>query len=96
VLRQRLTHAEAVITELRGVVAELRKQIDAQQAHIHRLVKITFGRGGDPQSGATPGRVMATAGHFFWRGDGATSFGVGYFARSARQFVVSSGLFVAV
>ncbi len=39
-----LTHAEAVIAELRGVVAELRTRIDAQQAHIHRLVKMTFGR----------------------------------------------------
>src|SRR3954453_13224525 len=46
-LRQKLTHAEAVIAELRGVVADLRKQIEAQQAHIHRLVKITFGRGGE-------------------------------------------------
>src|SRR4051812_33503460 len=38
-LRQKLIHADAVIAELRGVVAELRKQIDAQQAHIHRLVR---------------------------------------------------------
>src|SRR5450755_4370875 len=52
-LRQKLTHAEAVIAELRGVVAELRKQIDAQQAHIHRLVKITFGRGGERVEGPT-------------------------------------------
>src|SRR4249920_1597073 len=52
-LRQKLTHAEAVIVELRGVVAELRKQIEAQQAHIHRLVKITFGRGGERVEGAT-------------------------------------------
>jgi transposase len=53
VLRQKLTHADAVIAELRGVVAELRKQIDAQQAHIHRLVKITFGRGGERVEGPT-------------------------------------------
>ena len=46
-LRQKLTHADAVIAELRGVVAELRKQVEAQHAHIHRLVKITFGRGGE-------------------------------------------------
>lgn len=46
-LRQKLTHAEAVIVELRGVVTELRKQIESQQAHIHRLVKITFGRGSE-------------------------------------------------
>src|SRR5271163_3146344 len=52
-LRRKLTHAEAVIAELRGVVAELRKQIDAQQAHIHRLVKITFGRGGERVEGPT-------------------------------------------
>src|SRR3954469_14556781 len=52
-LRQKLTHADAVIAELRGVVAELRKQIDAQQAHIHRLVKITFGRGGERIEGPT-------------------------------------------
>ena len=52
-LRQKLTHAEAVIVELRGVVAELRKQIESQQAHIHRLVKITFGRGGERIEGPT-------------------------------------------
>ena len=44
VLREKLNHADAVIAELRGVIAGLRTQIDAQQAHIHRLVKITFGR----------------------------------------------------
>src|SRR5256885_2567628 len=52
-LRQKLTHAEAVIAELRGVVAELRKQVEAQRAHIHRLVKITFGRGGERVEGPT-------------------------------------------
>ena len=52
-LRQKLTHAEAVIVELRGVVVELRKQVEAQQAHIHRLVKITFGRGGERIEGPT-------------------------------------------
>src|ERR1700733_12129208 len=52
-LRQKLTHAEAVIAELRGVVADLRKQVEAQQAHIHRLVKITFGRGGERVEGPT-------------------------------------------
>jgi hypothetical protein len=52
-LRRKLTHAEAVIAELRGVVAELRKQVEAQQAHIHRLVKITFGRGGERVEGPT-------------------------------------------
>ncbi len=52
-LRQKLAHAEAVISELRGVAAELRKQLDAQQAHIHRLVKMTFGRGGERVLGPT-------------------------------------------
>src|SRR4249920_76060 len=52
-LRQKLTHADAVIAELRGVVADLRKQVEAQQAHIHRLVKITFGRGGERVEGPT-------------------------------------------
>jgi len=52
-LRQKLNHAEAVIVELRGVVTELRKQIESQQAHIHRLVKITFGRGGERIEGPT-------------------------------------------
>ena len=52
-LRRRLTQAEAVIAELRGVVAELRKRIASQQAHIHRLVKIAFGRGGERVEGPT-------------------------------------------
>ena len=52
-LRQKLTHADAVIAELRCVVSELRKQVEAQQAHIHRLVKITFGRGGERVEGPT-------------------------------------------
>ncbi|QJW93767.1 IS66 family transposase [Frigoriglobus tundricola] len=53
VLRQKLTHVEAVIAELRGVVAGLRKQVEAQQAHFHRLVKRTFGRGGERVEGPT-------------------------------------------
>ncbi len=52
-LRQKLNHAEAVIVELRGVVVELRKQVDAQQAHIHRLVKMTFGRSSERVEGPT-------------------------------------------
>jgi transposase len=52
-LRQKLAHADAVIAELRGVVTELRKQIESQQAHIHRLVKMTFGRGGERVEGPT-------------------------------------------
>jgi hypothetical protein len=51
-LRRKLTRG-SLIAELRGVVAELRKQIEAQQAHIHRLVKITFGRGGERVEGPT-------------------------------------------
>ena len=50
-LRRKLAHADAVIAELRGVVADLRKQVEAQQAHIHRLVKMTFGRGGERAEG---------------------------------------------
>ena len=50
-LRRQLAHADAVIAELRGVVADLRKQVEAQQAHIHRLVKMTFGRGGERVKG---------------------------------------------
>jgi transposase len=52
-LRQKLNHAEAVILELRGVIADLRKQVESQQAHIHRLVKITFGRGSERIEGPT-------------------------------------------
>jgi transposase len=52
-LRQKLTHAEAVIAELRAVVADLRRQIDARQAHIHRLVKMTFGRSSEWAEGPT-------------------------------------------
>src|SRR5215203_6168238 len=53
VLRQKLTHADAVIAELRGVVAGLRKQVESQQAHLHRLVKMTFGRRGGGFEGPT-------------------------------------------
>src|SRR5262245_40966978 len=52
-LRIKLAHAEAVIAELRGVVAHLRRQVDAQQAHIHRLVKMTFGRSSERADGPT-------------------------------------------
>jgi transposase len=52
-LRRKLAHADAVIAELRAVVAELRKQVESQQAHIHRLVKMTFGRGGERVEGPT-------------------------------------------
>ena len=52
-LRQKLTQSEAMVAELRETVSDLRKQIDAQQAHIHRLVKLTFGRGGERIEGPT-------------------------------------------
>jgi transposase/uncharacterized coiled-coil protein SlyX len=52
-LRRELAHAEAVIAELREVVADLRKQFEAQQAHIHRLVKLTFGRSSERSEGPT-------------------------------------------
>ena len=52
-LRRKLVHADAVIAELRVVVADLRTQVEAQQAHIHRLVKMTFGRGGERVEGPT-------------------------------------------
>ena len=52
-LRRKLAHADAVIAEIRGVVADLRKQVEAQQAHIHRLVKMAFGRGGERVEGPT-------------------------------------------
>ena len=52
-LRRKLTHAEAAIAELRAEVTDLRRQIDDQQAHIHRLVRITFGRGGERVEGPT-------------------------------------------
>jgi transposase len=52
-LHQKLTHAEAVIDELRTVVTELRQQVASQQIHIQRLVKMTFGRGGERIEGPT-------------------------------------------
>lgn len=52
-LRRKLAHADAVIAELRDVVSDLRKQVEAQQSHIHRLVKMAFGRGGERVEGPT-------------------------------------------
>jgi hypothetical protein len=55
---------------LRGVVADFRRQLDAQQAHIRLLVKIAFWRGGervegpaqfdgiDPEPDPTPSPVV--------------------------------------
>jgi transposase len=52
-LREQNTHLLAVVEELRGVVTELRKQVASQQAHIHRLVKLTFGRSSERVEGPT-------------------------------------------
>src|SRR4051812_29199473 len=46
-LRRKLAHADAVIAELRGVVAELRKQIEPQQPHTPRLVNTRSAGGGE-------------------------------------------------
>jgi transposase len=43
----------ATVAELLGVVADLRKQVEAQQAHIHKLVKLTFGPRGERITGPT-------------------------------------------
>ena len=43
----------ATVAELLGVVADLRRQVEAQQAHIHRLVKLTFGPRGERAVGPT-------------------------------------------
>ena len=50
-LRQKLTHADAVISELRNLVVKLRKGVESQQAHIHRLKRILFARGGEGVEG---------------------------------------------
>ena len=51
-LRQKLTHADAVISELRNLVVKLRKGVESQQAHIHRLKRILFARGGEGDEGS--------------------------------------------
>ena len=43
----------ATVAELLGVVADLRRQVEAQQAHVHRLVKLTFGPRGERAVGPT-------------------------------------------
>ena len=43
----------ATVAELLGVVADLRRQVEAQQAHIHKLVKLTFGPRGERVVGPT-------------------------------------------
>lgn len=48
-----LAHADAVVAELRTVVADLFTLVEAQQASTHRLVKMTFGHGGERVEGPT-------------------------------------------
>jgi transposase len=48
-----ITHLRATVAELLAVVARLRQQVESQQAHIHRLVKITFGPRGERVEGPT-------------------------------------------
>jgi transposase len=43
----------ATVAELLGVVADLRRTVEAQQAHIHKLVKLTFGARGERVVGPT-------------------------------------------
>lgn len=52
-LRAENAHLKAMIVELQATVAELRRQVESQQAHIHRLCKLTFGRGGERVEGPT-------------------------------------------
>lgn len=48
-----ITHLRATVAELLAVVADLRRQVESQRAHIHRLVKITFGPRGERVEGPT-------------------------------------------
>jgi transposase len=48
-----ITRLQATVAELLGVVADLRRQVEAQQAHIHKLVKLTFGPRGERVAGPT-------------------------------------------
>lgn len=48
-----IARLRATVAELLGVVADLRRQVEAQQAHIHRLVKLTFGPRGERVAGPT-------------------------------------------
>jgi len=43
----------ATVAELQGVVADLRRQIETQQARIDRLVKLAFGRRAERVEGPT-------------------------------------------
>ena len=60
-LRAEAAHLRRVNQELLATVAELRAAVDKQQAHIERLVRMTFGRRSERVSGPTlfdglPGR----------------------------------------
>jgi transposase len=48
-----IARLQAAVAELLGVVADLRRQVEAQQAHIHKLVKLTFGPRGERVAGPT-------------------------------------------
>lgn len=52
-LEREVTHLRGTVAELHGVVAELRRQLDRQQAHLDRLVKMTFGRSSERVVGPT-------------------------------------------
>ena len=48
-----IARLRATVAELLGVVADLRRQVEAQQAHIDKLVKLTFGPRGQRVTGPT-------------------------------------------
>ena len=47
-------HLRATVAELRDLVADLRRQLDRQQATIDRLTRIAFGRSTERLPGPTP------------------------------------------
>jgi transposase len=53
VLREEVTHSRRVDRELLGTVADLRDTVERQQAHIDRLVRMTFGRRPERVTGPT-------------------------------------------
>ena len=55
-LRDEVAHLRRVNQELLGTVAELRTTIEKQQAHIERLVRMTFGRRSERVTGPTEHR----------------------------------------
>jgi transposase len=48
-----IARLRATVAELLDVVADLRRQVEAQRVHIHRLVKLTFGPRGERAVGPT-------------------------------------------